>query len=271
MLEVHPLAPLTLAREGPGDGLGQQVPVSASLGVDAETLVLRQRVASSIQAAFAAFNGEVTPVLDERTQPFLADGENGFDFQLLQQVLSRMVATSFQQMVAADKAHVDELANDVAPRTRRDEAVSAVRRKLIEIRGFAESLFGPDRAREVVAVEGETAYEPELLWRQAEHTLSRLEDPGLVLPPLSSAAVTFDPVGYAAELAPLVTTLRQVIGEIQLDAKPPAFLLPRRPEEPSPRPLRGRPARPFTPSRRERAPPPIPRSLTRPVVETAIT
>jgi len=181
--------------------------------------ILRQRIASSIQAAFAAFHGEVTPVLDERAQPFLADGEGGIDFDLLQQVLSRMVAASFQQMVTADRAHNAELANDVAPRTRRDQAVSAVRRKLIEIRGFAQSLFGSDRAPEIVAVDGETAYEPELLWRQAEDTLSRLEDPALVLPPASSTAMTFDPVGYAAELSPLVTTLRQVIGETQLDAR----------------------------------------------------
>ncbi|MEE8525072.1 MAG: hypothetical protein V3T72_14140 [Thermoanaerobaculia bacterium] len=83
-------------------------------------IVLRQRIASSIQAAFAAFASEVTPVLDERTESFLEEGEAGFDFQLFQQVLSKMVAASFQRMVAADKAHVDELANDVAPRSRRD-------------------------------------------------------------------------------------------------------------------------------------------------------
>ncbi|MEE8525073.1 MAG: hypothetical protein V3T72_14145 [Thermoanaerobaculia bacterium] len=97
--------------------------------------------------------------------------------------------------------------------------MSAVRRKLIEIRGFTQSLFGSDRAGEIVAIDGSTAVEPELLWRQAEHTLSRLEDPGLVLPPASSGAVTFDPAGLAAELAPEVTALRQVIGEIEFDRK----------------------------------------------------
>jgi hypothetical protein len=182
-------------------------------------IVLRQRIASAIQGAFEAFRGEVTPVVQDRVQPFLAEGEAGLDFDLLQQVLNRMVAASFQQLVTADKAHDDELANDVGPRTRRDEAVANARRKLIEIRGLATHVFGPTAAGALVAIDGSTAYEPELLWRQAEHTLSRLEDAELVLPAPASAAVTFDRAAYAAELAPLVTALRQVIDGVELDRR----------------------------------------------------
>ena len=112
-------------------------------------IVLRERIASSIQAAFEIFGAEVTPVVAERAEPLLQEGEAPIDFQLFQQLLGRMVDASVQQMVAADKAHVDELANDVVPRSRRDAVVAAVRRKLIEIRGFAQSLFGLQRAIEV--------------------------------------------------------------------------------------------------------------------------
>jgi len=70
-------------------------------------------------------------------EPFLREGEDPVDFLLFQQLLSRMVGASVQQMVAADKAHVDELANDVVPRSRRAGAGSLPARR---VRGFYEPL-----------------------------------------------------------------------------------------------------------------------------------
>ena len=90
-------------------------------------IVLRQRLTAAIQAAFEVWGEVVTPALTERFDPFLEEGEAPFDFPQLQRMLLRMVAESFERMVAADKAHLDELTNDIAPRIARDGAVSTLR------------------------------------------------------------------------------------------------------------------------------------------------
>ncbi len=160
-------------------------------------VVLRQRVTAVIHSAFKAHGSEVAPVLTGRLNPFLEEGETAFDFLQLQRVLGRMVAASLERVIAADKAHADELTNDIAPRQQRDGAVEAVRQKLIEVRRIVQGLFGEERAVEVVAVDGSTARQPEHLWRQGEHTVSRLRDPLLLLPTASTGAIAFDAVKLA--------------------------------------------------------------------------
>lgn len=182
-------------------------------------VVLRQRLAKSLHAAFAGFGEEVTPVITERFAPFLAEGEPVFDFAQLQRVLQAMGEVTFDAMVAADKAHLDELGNDVAPREERNEAVAAVRRKLVDVRRMLIGLFGTVRTAEIVAVDGDTAYQPELLWRQGEHTLSHLRDPELRLPEAKTDSIVFEPQKLADELEPLVVRLRAAIDKAELDRR----------------------------------------------------
>ncbi len=188
-------------------------------------VVLRQRLANTIHAALESFSGVVSPVINERSAPFLEEGEVLFDFPLLQQVLGRMVEESFEKMVESDKTHFDELANDIAPRLERDEGVEKVRQKLIEIRRIVQGLFGLERAVEVVAVDGLTGRQPDLLWRQAEHTLSRLRSPDLQLPQASTASIAFDPQALADELEPMVTALEQSIDAVEVDRRSAATSL----------------------------------------------
>ncbi len=188
-------------------------------------VVLRQRLANRIHAALERFSEVVASAVNERTAPFLSEGEAPFDFPLLQRVLSRMVQASFERMVAADKAHFDELANDIAPRMERDKWVAAVRQKLIDVRRIVEGLFGRERAVEIVAIDGDTAHQPDLLWRQAEHTLSRLRSPDLRLPETSTASTDFDPTTLADELEPLVTALERSIAAVDLDRRAAAMSL----------------------------------------------
>ena len=130
-----------------------------------------------------------------------------------------MIAASRQKLIEADKAHLDELTDDAGPRLVRDGVVASVRQKLIDIRQIAQGLFGLAHAIEIVAVDGSTALQPEFLWRQAEHTLSRLRSPDLRLPKASTASITFDPLTLADELEPLVTALRRAIDGIEIDRR----------------------------------------------------
>lgn len=188
-------------------------------------IVLRQRTTAAIQAALAVWGEVVTPALTERFRPFLAKGEAQFDFPQLQRVLRRMIETSFERMVAADKAHLDELTNDIAPRLARDKAVSVLRQKLIDIRRIVLGLFGLARSSEIVAVDGATAEQPELLWRQGEHTLSHLRAPDFEMPEASTEGVTFDRLQLADELEPPVRAVRRVIHVLEQEQRAAAATL----------------------------------------------
>ena len=186
-------------------------------------IVLRQRVAAAFRSAIVTYGKEVTPELGERTGRFLEDGEAGVDFGLLLTLLERMVAASLGQLIAADKTHLDETAGDTNRRRGRNGAVEALRAKLIDIRGLAQALFGLKPAAELVAIDGRTAAEPELLWRQGEHTLTRLRDPGLRLPKASTRSIRFEPQALADELAPLVVDLRRAIDGVAVDRQEAAL------------------------------------------------
>ena len=101
----------------------------------------------------------------------------------------------------------------------RDQWVESVRQKLVDIRPIVQGLFGRKRAVEIVAIDGKTARQPEHLWRQGEHTVSRLRDPDLQVPEASTASVVFDPGGLADELEPMVTALRSAIDEVEVDRR----------------------------------------------------
>ena len=92
-------------------------------------IVLRERVVNTLHGAFDAWSSVMTTAVNERIGPFLAEGEAPFDLTLLQRVLQRMVGASFERIVEADKAHVDQLTDDIAPRLERDQWVAKVRQR----------------------------------------------------------------------------------------------------------------------------------------------
>ncbi len=188
-------------------------------------IIQRQKAAGASRAALSVFDDEVTPALGERLSAFLKPGEAAFDFHLLQAVLERMVAASLHTLIDADKAHLDETAGDGTSRHQRDGAVWALRRKLVEIRGIVKGLFGAKHAAEIVAIDGRTAMQPDLLWRQGEHTLDRLRAPELQLPEATTKAVGFDRSQLGDELEPLVTALRQTTDTVELDRQQAATTL----------------------------------------------
>ncbi len=83
--------------------------------------------------------------------------------------------------------------------------------------------FGPARSIEIVAIDGRTAAQPELLWRQGEHTLTRLREANLALPEATTKSLRFEPRLLADELEPLVEDLRRTIGGVEVDRQEAAL------------------------------------------------
>ncbi len=140
---------------------------------------------------------------------------------LLVALLGRVQTAGTRRLIAADKAHEEELANDSEPRQRRDEAGERVRKRLVEVRRIAAGLFGPERSAEVLGAPGQTApvTEGERLWRQAEDTVQRLEDPEFTVPAMTTESLVFEPAALASELGIDNAAFREALDAVALEQR----------------------------------------------------
>jgi hypothetical protein len=182
-------------------------------------MVQRQLAAEAVLAAQRAHAGAVSPVITERLAPFLPEAATMPDFELVLQLIGSLLGWSSDRLMTLDKAQIDELANDVEARLARDDAAAEVREILVMGRQTSLGLFGPPRTVQIFPIRGATAEQPDVLWRQAEHTLSRLRDPDFVLPVRTTGSIQFDPAEYAAELEPATTRLRDALEAVKLNQR----------------------------------------------------
>ncbi len=136
----------------------------------------RQKASTVFRSVEHSHLRDVLPVVEDRLSEALDGEETLPDVPLLATLLGRVQVEGTQRLIAGDKAHEEELANDSEPRQRRDESGERVHKKLVEVRRIAVGLFGPERSAELLGAPGLTApvTEGERLWRQAEDTAKRL-------------------------------------------------------------------------------------------------
>ena len=194
--------------------------------------VFKQRAAAAFRSAVVAHVGSVIPTVEQRIRSVLKEDEVAPDLRFLFILLGRLVDDVLLRLIEADKAHLDELTDDTEPRARRDQHGAKVRRKLVEIRSISEGLFGPQRSAEILATDGPTAQvgQPELLWRQAEHTASRLKDPLLQVPTATTTSLQFNPVQLGSELEDDLVPFRQALDDVELERREAELTLAAREE-----------------------------------------
>jgi hypothetical protein len=144
----------------------------------------------------------VLPDVEDVLREVLTAEETLPDLALLVALLGRVHAGGTRQLIGADNAHDEELANDVEARLHRDQTGGRVHNRLVEVRRIAAGLFGPELSARVVGAPSQTPSvgETERLWRQAEDAVKRLEDPELIVPATTTASLQFDPAQLASEL-----------------------------------------------------------------------
>ncbi len=181
----------------------------------------RQKASTVFRSVENSHVRDVLPVVEDRLREALNGEETLPDLPVLTTLLGRVQATGTQRLIAADAAHEEELVGDVESRLLREEVGGRVRKKLVEIRRFAAGVFGPERSAEVLGAPGATATltEGERLWRQAEDTVKRLEDPGFTVPVMTTASLQFDPAQLAAELASDNDAFREALDAVALEQR----------------------------------------------------
>ena len=103
----------------------------------------RQKSATAVIAAARAHGSLVGPALDAFFDDDIFDGQPLPDTSMLMTALGRQLDRLTQAMIDADEARERELADDDAPRRRRDTLAEELYAALIELRSVAEGLLGP--------------------------------------------------------------------------------------------------------------------------------
>ena len=151
------------------------------------------------------------------TEPFLQPGEQVPDMALAVQLLGRMIVDRFQTLLRHDHVDFDERANDLVPREQLNELSQSVHSKLVEYRRLADLAFGKAYSLTLVPILGATATIPMKVYRQAAHTLERLEigqenPPEILVPGLEA-----DLSKWTEDLRELTTELGQALGVLKME------------------------------------------------------
>lgn len=174
----------------------------------------RHRIAKKIVAAIRMHAQDVGPRLQEVFAPAVAEGEPAPDFVVFQEQLARYLEMRIDQMVEAEKVHFDELADDLGPRRRRDEAAQECRDKLLALRNALAGAFGADFGDQLLEVEGRTPQDPLDLFHHGRHALERLTGESLEIPPRRLDGYPLDLGALASQLEPVLDELGAALREV---------------------------------------------------------
>jgi hypothetical protein len=133
--------------------------------------------------------------------------------ELLNRLMTGLANRS-EAMQAADQAHAQELSDDSAPRTQRDELANTLRDKLLQIRTFVGANFGPS-TEQSLGFSGNTPSDPLQLQRLSELVLEQLQTTDLSQPllPLVKVKATDLRAMLADDTAKLNAALKAVAQE----------------------------------------------------------
>lgn len=174
----------------------------------------RQRIADKIVAAVRTHAQAVGTRMQEVFAPAVAEGEPAPDFVVFQEQLARYLEMRIAQMVEAEEVHFSELADDLAPRRRRDEAAQACRDSLIALRNTLTGAFGSDFGDSLLGVEGRTPDDPLALHRLGRRALERLTEESLEIPPRRLDGFPVDLGALASQLEPVLDELGEALREV---------------------------------------------------------
>lgn len=179
-------------------------------------VVDRQKEAQAVLSAGTTHTDEIVKRLETLFAPFLRRGEKQPDFELVLELMGRLLQQSLTQMVTADDDYQKELLDDAEPRQRRDEAAAVLRQKLIDLRDTLGGLYGAATLQACGFV-GATPEDPTLLSRFAGGVNKALAKARLPKPRLPG--LTMNSKAVCAELDALVKALEQALGDVSRESR----------------------------------------------------
>ena len=144
---------------------------------------IRIRAAGEVRASLGTFGGRVIGLLDgRRSLPPPAEGEPGFTYQGLFDLLDEELATVQQGLVEAEDDHLRKKIQVAQLRTTGEDLTATLYDQQVAARRAIAAAFGTDRSFEVAAVSGDTPRELWGLVDQVDQTVKILQEPAAELP-----------------------------------------------------------------------------------------
>ncbi|MEM7481743.1 MAG: hypothetical protein AAF481_11260 [Acidobacteriota bacterium] len=177
----------------------------------------RQKSALAVEAAATTHSADVSAALTPIFALSVEGDEAVPDLGVLQRILGRRIQRMRLEMVSADEAHLDELADDDSPRRRRDEAADRLSVTLRSFRDLAEGIFGEGRGMPFLGLDTQVSRDPVVVLRQGRRAVERLRDESLPTPEFLLPSLSVDREDWATtlerDLQPLDEALERVAQE----------------------------------------------------------
>ena len=173
----------------------------------------RQRRCEYVKWFVETYRREVTEALDLFLDPAEDSGLPNTSPSVLAVHLGRLLGRldrALEELIEAEKVHLDEVGNDAAPRQRRDAAAQAVREVLFDLRRLYRGAYGLEAAEEL-GFERRIAPDPLALLRQAQRLQKNLAGE---LPPPRYEGITVPGGPALAALVTPVADLRTALDEV---------------------------------------------------------
>lgn len=178
-----------------------------------KTTVNQQQLAVEMASAARVLAPEVAEAFGRIMARFVREGEQLPELQLLQEILSRRLVESGQQLLAIDDRYSAELRRQQELRSRREELVAGLRQRLRDVRYLLDRHFGEERSKGLFPERNLTLPQPATLIRTGRQAVEVLRDPQLSWVQLAPNGLLASPEALAAALEAECGELEQLLDE----------------------------------------------------------
>ena len=173
----------------------------------------REKSARAVAAAAETHAAQIAAGFARELAVHVRPGETLPDTGLLARLIGRKIAADNAALVAADRAHEQELSDDDGPREDRDAAAARVRSVLVDLRAAIESTYGA-RGLTLLGLGDAIAVDPSVLATAGGNAQKALKDSTIQLPKPKRAGMTIDRAAFALDLTAELPALQKALAKV---------------------------------------------------------
>jgi len=170
----------------------------------------REKSTRAVVAAADTHAADIASAFERELGPHLHKGETLPDVALLARLVGRRVHADTATLLAADRAHEQELSDDDGPREDRDAAAAKVRGLLVDVRAAVEATYGA-KGLTLLGLGQAVPVDPSVLANTAATIVTALRDGSIKLPKPKRAGLKLDRSAFADEIDAELPALQKAL------------------------------------------------------------
>lgn len=141
-----------------------------------QAVLNRIRLANDLRSSLDVHETKIADRWEDLLSPYLEDGER-LELTTLVRATDRLIADRLRRLEASEEEHRAELDQDSILREQRRHWAGELRRRLVDLRRSAKSLYGKAVAEKFLGLSGRTARNLVELQRVGQRVVNRISDP----------------------------------------------------------------------------------------------